>query len=177
MPAPIQRDVSEPEPAVGLRAAVTLYPGGCSVIPSAGVRRARSIDRPTIERCQVGYAAGDQPLPTLRWRGQPLWAARSRRLWSTDTACRLQAQIGSTAVGVALPEGVEDVGELAPRPRRTGVVRWRPAPACRRRQTCRPDPSRPADLHVEDTVPVNSSRHLAAPAKPAPHRPPPSRAD
>jgi DNA primase len=35
----------------------------------------RGIDRPTVERCQVGYAAGDQLLPLLRWRGLPLWAA------------------------------------------------------------------------------------------------------
>jgi DNA primase len=35
----------------------------------------RGIDRPTVERCQVGYAAGDQLLPVLRWRGLPLWGA------------------------------------------------------------------------------------------------------
>jgi DNA primase len=35
----------------------------------------RGIDLPTIERCQIGYAAGDQLLPMLRWRQLPLWAA------------------------------------------------------------------------------------------------------
>ncbi|MBV9581810.1 MAG: hypothetical protein JO057_24785, partial [Chloroflexi bacterium] len=35
----------------------------------------RGIDRSTVERCQVGYAAGGQLVPALRWRGLPLWAA------------------------------------------------------------------------------------------------------
>jgi DNA primase len=35
----------------------------------------RGIDRATLERCRVGYAAGGQLLPLLAWRDLPLWAA------------------------------------------------------------------------------------------------------
>jgi len=228
VPATAQITAPEPEPAAVLRAAVTLYHQRLLGDPQAlAYVEGRGIDRSTIERCQVGYAAGDQLLPLLRWRGLPLWAVLSSGLvnrhghehlagrivvpelrqgvptWfigrclDTDTAadrpkylglpgrkpllgweqargqpsvclvegvfdlltllmwgypavallgtdlrqdlvgdlrtfrrvylvldsddagieatCRLQAQIGSTAVGVALPEGVKDVGELAPR--------------------------------------------------------------
>ncbi len=227
-PAPAQPSEAEPEGAAVLRAAATLYHQRLLGDPAAlGYVASRGIDRATIERCQVGYAAGDQLLPLLRWRGLPLWAAlgtglvnrhghehlagrivvpelrQGRPVWligrcldaasaddrpkylglpgrkpllGWDLACgqpsvclvegvfdfltlrmwgypvlsllgtdvrqelladlrvfrrvylvldgddagtkatyRLQAQIGPTAVGVALPDGVKDVAELAPR--------------------------------------------------------------
>jgi DNA primase len=74
--APVQHDAMESESDAVLQAAVTLYHQHL-----LGDERAlaylerRGIDRPTIERCLVGYALGDQLLPLLRWRGLPLWAA------------------------------------------------------------------------------------------------------
>ncbi len=226
---PVQRDAPEPEGAAVLRAAVTLYHQRLLGDHEAlAYLEGRGIDRATIERCQVGYAVGDQLLPILRWRGLPLWAAlgtglvnrhghehlagrivvpelrQGRPVWligrrlassagddapkylglpgrkpllgwdearaqptvvlvegvfdfltlrmwgypvlallGTDlrqdlvadlrsfrrvylvldsddagfeAACRLQQQIGPTAVPVALPDGIKDVAELAPRP-------------------------------------------------------------
>jgi DNA primase len=228
-PTPVQHDAPESEGAAVLRAAVTLYHQRLLGDPEAlAYLGRRGIDRRTVERCQVGYAVGDQLLPLLRWRGLPLWAAlktglvnrhghehlagrivvpelrQGRPVWligrrldpdgdgdapkylglpgrkpllgwdqarshptvvvvegvfdfltlvmwgypalallGTDlrqdlvadlrtfgrvylvldgddagfeAACRLQEQIGPTAVPVALPDGVKDVAELAPRP-------------------------------------------------------------
>ena len=78
MRAPVQVDAPEPEGAAVLRAAVTLYHQRLLGDPLAlAYVEGRGIDRPTIERCQLGYAVGDQLLPLLRWRGLPLWAALS----------------------------------------------------------------------------------------------------
>ena len=66
----------ESDTALVLRAATSLYHqrllGDAQAL---AYLEQRGIDRATIERCQVGYAAGDQLLPLLRWRGLPLWAA------------------------------------------------------------------------------------------------------
>ena len=218
---PVQPDAPEAEGAAVLKAAVSLYHQRLLGDPEAlAYVEARGIDRPTIERCQVGYAVGDQLMPLLRWRGLPLWAALSTgvvnrhgqehlagrvvvpelrqgrpvwligrrldsgagddapkylglpgrkpllgwdqartqpavvlvegvfdfltlRMWGypvlallgtdlrtlrrvylvldnddagLEAAWRLQQQIGPTAVAVALPEGIKDVAELAPRP-------------------------------------------------------------
>jgi DNA primase len=72
---PAQHERSPDELAV-LQAAVTLY-HQCLL----GDQRAlayvvgRGINRATIARCRVGYAAGGQLLPLLAWRGLSLWAA------------------------------------------------------------------------------------------------------
>ena len=37
-----------------------------------------------------------------------------------EATCRLQEQIGPIAVPVALPDGIKDIAELAPRPEHAG---------------------------------------------------------
>src|SRR5581483_5337045 len=59
-----------------LAAAVELYQGLLTETPVA--RRyveERGVDRPTIERCRLGFATDGELLPFLRWRRLPVQAA------------------------------------------------------------------------------------------------------
>ena len=83
-PAPAPRRIADrrrlfargPAERACLAAAVELYHGRllCDLTAFSYVR-GRGIDRQTIERCRVGYAAGNELAAFLRWRRLPLQAA------------------------------------------------------------------------------------------------------
>lgn len=78
--APTERSSDE---TAALQAALSLYHSRLLGDPDAlAYVRSRGIDQATIATCQVGYAAGDQLLPLLRWRAVPLWAALRTGLMS-----------------------------------------------------------------------------------------------
>jgi DNA primase len=61
-----------------LQAATTLYHQRLRADTGAlGYVACRGIDRATIERSRVGFAAGDELVPYLKWRGLPISAALS----------------------------------------------------------------------------------------------------
>jgi DNA primase len=65
-----------PEERACLAAAVELYHNRLLTDPAARAYLAgRGLDRETLERCRVGYAAGDELAAYLRWRGVPTRAA------------------------------------------------------------------------------------------------------
>jgi DNA primase len=65
-----------PEERACLAAAAELYHNRLLTDPAAlAYVAARGIERATLERCRVGYAAGDELAAYLRWRGVPTRAA------------------------------------------------------------------------------------------------------
>jgi len=107
-PVPAQPSEAEPQGAAVLRAAVTLYHQRLLGDPAAlGYVAGRGIDRATIERCQVGYAAGEQLLPLLRWRGLSLWAALGTGLVNRHGHEHLAGSTGGRPDGVRrCPAGI-----------------------------------------------------------------------
>ena len=69
-------DDRDPEELAALRAATSLYHQRLLTDPNAlAYLDQRGIDRATVETCLIGYAAGDELVPFLRWRRLPLGPA------------------------------------------------------------------------------------------------------
>jgi DNA primase catalytic core len=87
-----------------LAAAVELYQNRLATEPAAlAYALARGIDRDTLDRCRVGYAAGDELAEYLRWRRLPVAAARRLGLLDRDGRDFLAGRIVVPEIRVGQP--------------------------------------------------------------------------
>jgi DNA primase catalytic core len=74
--APVALDERGPEELAVLRTATSLYHHRLLADSAAlAYLQRRGVDRAAAEACRIGYAAGDELVPALRWHGLPLGPA------------------------------------------------------------------------------------------------------
>jgi DNA primase len=85
---------NDPARKAVLSAAVELYRNRLLVDPVAlGYLAERGFGRDVVERAQLGYAAGDELVPYLVWRGLPVRVARKSGLLDADGRERMAGRI------------------------------------------------------------------------------------